>query len=118
MSGERSDPVPAARAARLTQNEAFFREVNEQVAALNELGEALDRFGVVCECGHQTCGDVIHVESSVYEAVRAQSDRFIVASGHVLPEIETVVEQHEKFVVVAKREGIPEEIAKQTDPRA
>ena len=118
MSGERSDPVPAARAARMTQNEVFFREVNEQVAALNVLGEDLATFGVVCECGQQSCENVIHVGRSVYEAVRAQSDRFIVASGHVLPEVETVVEQHAGFVVVDKREGIPEEIAKQTDPRA
>lgn len=101
----------------MTRNEALFREVNEQVAALNELGEALDTFGVVCECGHESCENVIHVDSSVYEAVRAQSDRFIVASGHVLPEIETVVEQHAGFVVVDKSEGIPEQIAKQTDPR-
>ncbi len=117
MSGERSDPVPAARAARMTQNEAFFREVNEQVAALNVLGEDLATFGVVCECGQESCGNVIHVGRSVYEAVRAQNDRFIVASGHVLPEIETVVEQHEEFAVVDKSEGIPEQIAKQTDPR-
>ncbi len=37
--------------------------------------------------------------------------------GYVLPEIETVVEQHEEFAVVDKSEGIPEQIAKQTDPR-
>lgn len=113
-----TDPVGAARAARMTQNEALFREVNEQIAALNDLGAQLDMFGVVCECGQATCGDVINVRRSVYETVRAQADRFIVASGHVIPEIESVVEQHGEFAVVDKDDGIPEQIAKRTDPRA
>jgi hypothetical protein len=117
VDAEDTDPVDAARAARMTQNEALFREVNEQVNALNNLGAQLDTFGVVCECGRDTCGDVIYVHRSLYETVRAQSDRFIVASGHVLPEIENVVEQHEGFAVVDKHDGIPEKIAAITDPR-
>ena len=102
----------------MTQNEALFREVNERIKALNDFGAQAERFSVVCECGQETCADVIQVNRSFYETVRAQSDRFIVASGHVLPEIEKVVEQHEGFAVVDKHDGIPEKIAAQTDPRA
>ncbi len=110
--------LDAARVARVTQNEALFREVNEQIASLNQLGAQLDTVGLVCECGYATCGDVINVHRSVYEAVRAQSDRFIVASDHVISQIESVVEQHVDFVVVDKKDGLPEEIASATDPRA
>jgi hypothetical protein len=118
VSAEGTETAGAARAARLTRNEAMFREVNEQISALNNFGVQSDTFGVVCECGRDACGDVIYVHNSLYETVRAQSDRFIVASGHVLPEIEKVVEQHEGFAVVDKHDGTPEKIAALTDPRA
>jgi 5-bromo-4-chloroindolyl phosphate hydrolysis protein len=118
VNAEDTRPVGAARAARLTKNEALFREVNERIHALNDFGAQAERFSVVCECGQETCADVIQVNRDFYETVRAQSDRFIVVNGHVLPEIETVVEQHEGFAVVDKHDGIPEKIAAQTDPRA
>ena len=118
MDAEDSRSFRAARAARLTKNETVFREVNERVHALNDFGAQAETFSVVCECGQDTCGDMIHVDRDFYETVRGQSDRFIVVDGHVLPEIETVVEQHEGFVVVDKHDGIPERIATQTDPRA
>ena len=113
-----SDPAGVARAARLTQNEALFRGVNEQISALNALGAQMETFPAVCECGKDACADVVNVHRSLYERVRAQSDRFLVASGHVLPEIEKVVEEHEGFVVVDKEGAIPEAIAAATDPRA
>ena len=102
----------------MTHNEALFREINEQITALNDLGAKMETFTVVCECGNERCAEVVDVHRSHYEAARAQSDRFIVASGHVLPEIEKVVEQHGDFVVVDKNDGIPEAIAAATNPRA
>ena len=96
----------------------MFREVNEQITALNDLGAKMESFTVVCECGNERCAAVVDVHRSHYEAARAQGDRFIVATGHGLPEIETVVEQHGDFVVVDKNDGIPEAIAAATDPRA
>ena len=118
MDAQDARPTRPARAARLTQNEALFREVNERVNALNDFGPQAERFSVVCECGQETCADVIQVDRSFYETVRTQSDRFIVASGHVLPEIEKVVEQHEGYSVVDKHDGMPEKIAALSDPRA
>ena len=102
----------------MTQNETLFREVNEQISALNNLGAQMETFPAVCECGNDACSEVVSVHRSLYESVRAQSDRFIVASGHVLPEIEKIVGQHRGFVVVDKNDGIPEAIAAATDPRA
>jgi len=37
---------------------------------------------------------------------------------HVVSDAEVVVEEHDRFVVVAKREGAPAEIAEQRDPRS
>jgi hypothetical protein len=37
---------------------------------------------------------------------------------HVVPDAEVVLEEHDRFVVVTKREGKPAEIAEQQDPRS
>jgi hypothetical protein len=37
---------------------------------------------------------------------------------HVVADAEVVVEEHDRFVVVVKREGTPAEIAEQRDPRS
>ncbi len=118
MEAGGTNPLDAARVARVTQNEALFREVNEQIDALNDFGAHLETFGVVCECGEVTCSDVITTRRSIYEGVRAFPERFIVRAGHVFPDVESVVETHDDFVVVAKNPGIAERLAEETDPRS
>jgi hypothetical protein len=41
-----------------------------------------------------------------------------VLRDHVVPDAELVLEEHERFVVVVKREGTPAEVAQQQDPRS
>ena len=43
---------------------------------------------------------------------------FAVASGHVAPDVEQVVETHSRYDVVRKLKGVPAEIAQTTDPRS
>ena len=52
-----------------------------------------------------------------YEAVRSDGRRFFMLDGHELPEIEDVVERHERYVVVEKREHAGA-TAETVDPRA
>ena len=52
-----------------------------------------------------------------YERVRAEPTWFLVVPGHVFLEAETVVEEHDVFQIVQKREGVPAAIAIETDPR-
>lgn len=105
------------RRERLARNEAVFREVNEQIDSLNDLGAGLRSFGIVCECGAESCVETITIEKSVYEAVRAHPERFIVLPGHVAPDVDAPLEEHDGFVVVAKNPGAPRETAEATDPR-
>ena len=42
---------------RLARNEAVYRDVNEQIDALNSLGPALPRFPIVCECASEGCAE-------------------------------------------------------------
>jgi hypothetical protein len=52
-----------------------------------------------------------------YERVRSDARRFAVARDHVVPDVERVIEENDRFVVVVKDEGAAEEIAIEEDPR-
>src|SRR5215211_6930172 len=96
------------RDERRAANEAVLREVNERRAALDRPAEEAwaerdELFEFVCECGVEGgCGGRIEMTLEEYDAVREQDDRFPVVPGHETPEIETVVERHERYVVVDK----------------
>ena len=53
--GDAMPSVVDQRRARLARNEALFRNVNEQIDSLNDLGAALPSFPIVCECGAESC---------------------------------------------------------------
>ena len=61
---------------------------------------------------------MISVTREAYEAVRADPERFFVRHGHVFPDVETVVEELEAYLVVDKRAGEPARIAREMDPRS
>jgi hypothetical protein len=105
------------REARLAKNEAISRDINEGIeealASLSPEGHAR----MLCECGDPECERKIAISVVEYEAARHDSRRFVVVKDHVLPEVETVVVETERYVVVQKREGTPAEVARETDPR-
>lgn len=100
---------------RLAINESVFREVNERIA---ELGERLDtgRLEFVCECADPACVERLSLTTGEYERVRSEPDRFLVVPGHQQPQIERVLEQHDRYLVVQKL-GEAGEIAEASDPR-
>ena len=83
-----------------------MREVNQRVAELGEHGSWGDDDRLVeihCECGaFPACNAKLTLPPAGYERVRSQADRFAVAPGHESPELETVVERHETWLVVDK----------------
>ena len=106
------------RLARVGQNEALFRRVNERLEDLNDSFETLtETFDVVCECGDATCAAQIALARSAYEEVRGDATLFIVEPGHVNASVEAAIEKHSAYHVVRKHQGLPQRIAKQTDPR-
>jgi len=110
--------IDPERARRLGLNEAVFRRVNEQLAALADQfrsdGEALD---LICECGDAGCDQRLLLSRPQYERLRADPVLFAVVPGHVSPEVEDAVERGRGYEVVRKRSGVPEEVARSTDPR-
>jgi hypothetical protein len=101
--------------ARVGENEALFRDVNETVAsAATAVTEPVT---FLCECAIESCAEGVPLFREEYEQVRAVPEHFLVTPGHVLPEVERVVEQHRVYWVVEKL-GEAAEVAEETDPRA
>lgn len=102
------------RVRRVGQNEAFFRQVNERVREVNETFSVLTGSGdFVCECGDPSCVDRIELTMEEYRRVRSQPELFAIRPGHEIADVETVVEENERFAVVRKREGEPSRVARE-----
>ncbi|HEV2590417.1 MAG TPA: hypothetical protein VGU02_00865 [Gaiellaceae bacterium] len=106
------------RARTVGVNEALFRAVNEQIESLNRRLKGPEDMEVVCECGSAQCVERVKISLDDYERVRKDPRRFIISPGHVEPEFETVIEEHEGYHFVEKIHEIPEQIAEQSDPRS
>jgi hypothetical protein len=88
---------------RAARNEALFREVNENIAGLEERHGATTTNPVfLCECADAGCTDRLGVGLETYQRVRQEPRFFFVLPGHENPEIERVVEMHADYLVVEK----------------
>src|SRR4051794_21594194 len=91
------------REARAARNQALFRTVNEQLEGLNQaFAEIAGSFAIACECANRACIETIAVSREEYEAIRAEPRQFAVLPGHLYPEVEDVVRESDRFVVVEK----------------
>lgn len=107
------------RVRRVGENEALFRVVNERIEDLNRaFARITETMDVVCECGDIDCSQRVVLGLDDYERVRAESTTFVLAPGHEMPDVEDVVARGDGFVVVRKHRGLPEEVARETDPRS
>jgi hypothetical protein len=106
------------RIRRVGENEALYRQVNEQVRGINEgISATSGTFDILCECGTLECMEHIPVTPQVYEQTRSESDRFIMLRGHHVGEIEEVIADHGSFYVIEKKPPEAKQFADETDPR-
>jgi hypothetical protein len=102
---------------RLAHNEALFREVNETVNALEEVnGNERTLHEYFCECADVDCTIRVELTLPEYENARANGTRFILAHGHERLEVERIVFECDRFILVEKVGGGGDEAAK-LDPR-
>jgi hypothetical protein len=107
------------REKRIALNENLFRDLNERVQEVVtkialEVPNALEIF---CECGSADCVAKITLLLAEYEAVRAHPERFLIAPGHEIADVEAVVERRPGYWIVEKHdEGA--QIAREQDPRS
>ncbi len=105
--------------ARVSVNEAFFREVNERLEGINEsfaIGSEL--LVLVCECAEPTCIERFEMSVADYEQLRSDPTTFALVPGHENPSLEEVVAERPAYIVVRKRDGGPAEVAEALDPRS
>ena len=101
---------------RAARNEALFREVNENIARLEEgYGTTVTEPVFVCECANDECTEPLVLDLETYRRVREHPRLFFVLSGHQHPELEAVVETHRDYLLV-KKTGEAGEVAEKTQP--
>jgi hypothetical protein len=107
--------VDEAQEKRLALNEALFRDVNERIREISDtFGQKDATYNFLCECSDPMCAERVVLTPAEYRHVRAESTRFVVAKGHAMPEIESVVE-HAKDHVVVEKEGAAADVAVHLD---
>jgi hypothetical protein len=72
---------------------------------------------LVCECADIHCTERFVMTLDAYERLRSDPALFAVRPGHVIAEVEHVIEDLADYQIIRKDPGRPEEIARETDPR-
>jgi hypothetical protein len=105
------------REERVARNEATARQINEDLERAHEAAPAGRLVRMVCECGRNACDRMIAITVPEYERVRSDARWFAVVRDHVVTDVERVIDENDRFVVVVKDEGAAEEVAVEEDPR-
>lgn len=109
--------VDDEREIRAARNQSLFRAVNEKIREVNEaFAEISGTFAIACECFDTRCVQTLQISDDAYRQIRAHPHRFAVLRGHVLPEVEEIVEERSGYVVVEKVR-VAAEVAEALDPR-
>lgn len=88
----------APRTDRIAQTESFFRSVNEEIARNDGHGTTL----FLCECGNPACSEGIELTADALKRLHSDNGLLVVLPGHEIPDIETVVDRHDGYVVVRR----------------
>jgi hypothetical protein len=110
--------VETSREERLAANESFFRDLNERISD-EAVRHGVDghEYEFICECADVSCIERVTLSIAEYERIRADGSRFVLALGHNVVGIETVVAANADHAVVEKV-GVAGEVAEALDPRA
>jgi hypothetical protein len=110
--------MPDERDARLAENEARFRAINERVERdLSDVVTAEDELlPFICECAQRSCAATIELTVAEYEHVRSEPILFAVSPGHEIPDIEDVVAHNDRFTTIRKH-AATHPIVQRMDPR-
>ena len=105
---------------RVAKNEATSREINEKIEDAHEENShgRDDPIRMVCECGQEECDRLLAITLDEYDQVRSDPRQFAVVRDHLIEDVDRVVQETDRFVLVAKREGTPAKVATEEDPRS
>jgi hypothetical protein len=109
--------VADERARRIADNESLFRLANERMAGWEERERADAVELYFCECGRSECREKVELVKADYERARSDSATFVVIPGHELPDVESVIETHDGWVLIRKYPEVHDQVAA-ADPRS
>ena len=103
---------------RAAQNQSLYRSINEKIKELNEtFAEAAGQDSEwLCECADTDCTLRITATLHEYETVRSNPRTFFIWPDHLYPEVERVLDQNDRFMLVEKLDN-GGEVAEALDPR-
>ena len=103
-------PIEHRLEQRAFMREQAIRRNEEAAQRLNELTDTAARQGQLgappefaCECGRSDCLERLEISVPEWRAVDRVQGCYVVAPGHVFPDIEDVIRRTERFQVVSKR---------------
>jgi hypothetical protein len=88
------------REVRQAKNQALFRSVNDRIAELSERFADDQDLQIICECANTGCTERIEVPFEEYARIRECVDWYVITPGHVFPDAEHVIEQHNGYEIV------------------
>jgi hypothetical protein len=95
----------AASLEQLVRNQMLLREVNDRIAEIVSAdGDAPAEF--VCECSNDDCAETLPLSLLAYKGIRSSANLFVVLRDHEIPEVDRVVEEHERFNLVEKTQHV------------
>jgi hypothetical protein len=94
------------RKTRIEDNEKLFREVNERVAQMHPGFQSGPDPEWVCECGDETCFEKVAISLDQYHEIRARNNWFFVKPGHEKLDVERIIEDRDRYLLVEK-DGLP-----------
>ena len=93
----------AAGAVAQVSDEDLFRQINERIEEIAaEHGADSHAYEFLCECSDTGCAERVRLTLDEYRHVREDGTRFIVVKGHVVKEIERVVESAQDHAIIEK----------------
>jgi hypothetical protein len=99
----------------MARNEVASREINEKIEEAYQGEPPANRIDVVCECARVTPLSTITLDE--YEHLRKDARHFVIVPEHFVGDIERILFENDRFAVVAKREGVPADVARDENPR-
>ena len=101
----------------MAKNEASSRRINEKIEEAYQGEPPANRIDIVCECARIGCDAAIDITLGEYEDVREDARHYVIYPGHFVGDIEWIVFENDRFAVIAKREGLPADVARNENPR-
>jgi anti-anti-sigma factor len=96
------------RKQRIVKNEEAFRDYNNRRMQVEPVDATDDDelIPFVCECGDSDCIEALMITAATFSEAHSAPNLFVVKPGHVYPDVERLVTEHETYAIVEKHASV------------